>query len=63
MMKSPTFSLQSVNYNDSRAHSHERHGPFIQLVRFGWVGSVKFESSQFGSWCAAGVKPMCMVWL
>jgi hypothetical protein len=24
--------LQSVNCHDSRAHSHERHGPFTQLV-------------------------------
>jgi hypothetical protein len=24
--------LYSVNYNDSRAHDHERHGPFTRLV-------------------------------
>jgi hypothetical protein len=24
--------LQSVNYHDSRAHGHERHGPFTRLV-------------------------------
>jgi hypothetical protein len=29
--------LQSVNYHDSRAHGHERCGPFTQLVGFGWV--------------------------
>jgi hypothetical protein len=29
--------LQSVNYHDSRAHGHERHGPFTRLVGiFGW---------------------------
>jgi hypothetical protein len=55
--------LQSVNYHDSHAHGHERHGPFTRLVGFGWVGTVWFESSQFGSWYAAGVKPVCMVWL
>jgi hypothetical protein len=31
--------LQSVNCHDSRAHGHERHGPFTQLVGFGWFGS------------------------
>jgi hypothetical protein len=29
---------QSVNYHDSRAHGHERHGPFIRLVGYGWFG-------------------------
>jgi hypothetical protein len=36
--------LQSVNYHDSRAHGHERHGPFTRLVGvwlvwfgLGWV--------------------------
>jgi hypothetical protein len=28
--------LKSVNYHDSRAHSHERHGPFTRLARV-WV--------------------------
>jgi hypothetical protein len=29
--------LQSVNCHDSRAHGHERHGPFTRLVGiFGW---------------------------
>jgi hypothetical protein len=32
--------LQSVNYHDSRAHDHERHGPFTRLVGLGWVGLV-----------------------
>jgi hypothetical protein len=35
--------LQSVNYHDSHAHSHERHGPFTRLagifVGMVWVGS------------------------
>jgi hypothetical protein len=32
--------LQSVNYYDSRAHGHERHGPFTRLVGgYGWDGS------------------------
>jgi hypothetical protein len=55
--------LQSVNYHHSRAHSRERHGPFTRLVEFGWPGTVGFEFSQFGSWYAAGVKLVCMVWL
>jgi hypothetical protein len=54
--------LQSVNCHDSRAHSHERHGPLTQLVGFGWLGSVEFESSRSGSWYAAGAKPVCMFW-
>jgi hypothetical protein len=55
--------LQSVNCHGSRAHSHERHGPFMRLVGFGWVTSIGFKSSRSGSWYAVGVKPMCMVWL
>jgi hypothetical protein len=39
--------LQSINYHDSCAHGHERHGPFTRLVGFGWVGSIGFESSCF----------------
>jgi hypothetical protein len=31
--------LQSVNCHDSRAHSHERHGPLTRLVGFCWFGS------------------------
>jgi hypothetical protein len=31
--------LQSVNYHDSHAHGHERHGPFTRLVGYGWFGS------------------------
>jgi hypothetical protein len=33
--------LQSINYHDSRAHGHERHGPFTRVLGFGW-----FESGQ-----------------
>jgi hypothetical protein len=56
--------LQSLNYHDSCAHSHERHGPFTRLVGFGWFGSVGFSgSSWFGLGYAAGVKHVCMVWL
>jgi hypothetical protein len=53
--------LQSINCYDSRTHGHERHGPFTQLVGYGYVGSVRFESSCFGSWYAIGVKLVCMV--
>jgi hypothetical protein len=53
--------LQSINYHDSRVHSHEQHGPFTQLDGFGWVGSVGFESSWFGLLYAARAKPVCMV--
>jgi hypothetical protein len=45
--------LQSINYHNSRAHGHEQHRPFTQLVGFGWVGSIRFESSQFGLWYEA----------
>jgi hypothetical protein len=34
--------LQSVNYQDSRAHGHERHAPFTRLVGISgwdlWIG-------------------------
>jgi hypothetical protein len=54
--------LQDVNYHDSRAHDHERHGPFTRLagilVGMAWVGS-----SRSGLWYAAGVKLGCMFWL
>jgi hypothetical protein len=55
-------SLQSVNCHDSRAHGHERHGPFTWLVGI-LVGMIWVGSSQSGLWYAAGVKPMCMFWL
>jgi hypothetical protein len=55
--------LQSVNCHDSRAHGHEWHGPFTRLVGV-WLVWFKLSlllSSWFGSWYAAGAKPMCMV--
>jgi hypothetical protein len=54
--------LQSINYHDSRAHGHERHGPFTRLVGV-LVGTVRVESSRSGSWYAAGTKHVCMFWL
>jgi hypothetical protein len=54
--------LQTVNCYDSRAHSHERHGPFTRLTRI-LVGMVWVGSSRSGLWYAAGVKPGCMFWL
>jgi hypothetical protein len=45
VMESPTCGnvvqpLQSVNCHDSRAHDHERHGPFTRLVGVFWLGSL-----------------------
>ncbi len=51
--------LQSVNYHDSRAYDHERHGPFTRLVG-NLVGMVRVGSSRSGSWYATGVKHVCM---
>jgi hypothetical protein len=52
--------LQSVNCHDSRAHSHERHGPFTRLVGISgwdlWFG-LDLVDLVMG---AAGVKPGCM---
>jgi hypothetical protein len=52
--------LQSVNYHDSHAHGHERHGPFTRLVGIWLVGTVQVGSSRSSSWYAAGAKPVCM---
>jgi hypothetical protein len=54
--------LQSVNYHDSCAHGHERHGPFTRLVEI-LVGMILVGSSQSGLLYAACVKPVCMFWL
>jgi hypothetical protein len=54
--------LQNVNYHDSRAHGHERHGPFTGFVGI-LVGMVWVGSSRSGLWYVAGAKPMCMFWL
>jgi hypothetical protein len=40
--------LQSVNCHDSRAHGHERYGPFTRLVGtvvgiLVWVGSSRLD--------------------
>jgi hypothetical protein len=53
--------LQSVNYHDSHAHGHKRHGLFTRLVGFGWVGSIRFESRCFGLWYAGGTNPISIV--
>jgi hypothetical protein len=54
--------LQSVNCHDSHAHGHERHGPFTQLVGewLGWFWIALLWTNWFGSWYAAGVKPVCI---
>jgi hypothetical protein len=50
--------LQSVNCHDSRAHGHERHGPFTQLVgvwlgRFGLgLAGLVYGMQQVRSMCA-----------
>jgi hypothetical protein len=54
--------LQSVNCHDSRAHGHERHGPFTRLVGI-LVGMVWVGSGWSGLWYAAGAKLVCMFWL
>jgi hypothetical protein len=51
--------LQSVSCHDSRAHGHERHGPFTRLVGFGWFRSGRV----LGLVClATGVRPVSSVW-
>jgi hypothetical protein len=55
--------LQSVNCHDSRAHGHELHGPFTRLVGIWLVRMVQVGCSRFGSWYAAGEKPVYMFWL
>jgi hypothetical protein len=52
----------SVNYHDSRAHGHERHGPFTRLVG-ALVETVWVGSSLSSSWYAAGAESACMFWL
>jgi hypothetical protein len=47
--------LQSVNYLDSRANGHERHGPFTQLDRT-WFSMVWILASGHG-WVSSG-KPL-----
>jgi hypothetical protein len=49
--------LQSVNYHDSRAHGHERHGPFTRLVGVWlvWFGLGLLRSS----WDSVGPPTVC----
>jgi hypothetical protein len=55
--------LQSLNYHDSHAYGHERHGPFTRLVGvwLGWLWLGLSGSSWLGLWYATGAKPVCMV--
>jgi hypothetical protein len=55
--------LQRVNCHGSRAHDHERHGPFTRLVGIWLVRMVWVGSSRSGSWYVAGAKLLCMFWL
>jgi hypothetical protein len=43
--------LQSVNYLDSRAHDHERHGPFTRLAGI-LVGMIWVGTSRSGLVCS-----------
>jgi hypothetical protein len=64
--------LQSVNYHDSCAHVHERHGPFTRLVGYGWFGSSRVlgldgfcyrgETCELCLVLAIGVRPVSFVW-
>jgi hypothetical protein len=51
--------MHSVNCHDSHAHGHERHGPFTQLVGYGWFGSSRVLGL-FG--LATRVRPVSSVW-
>jgi hypothetical protein len=51
--------LQSVNYHDSRAHGHKRHGPFTRLVGYGWFGSGQVVGLVG---LAIGVRPVSFIW-
>jgi hypothetical protein len=55
--------LQSVNCHDSRAHGHERHGPFTRLVGISgwdlWFGLDLVDPAMVCSRCEAWVH----VWL
>jgi hypothetical protein len=63
-IKSPTCGqvlqpLQSINCHDSRAHGHERHGPFTRLVGYGWFWSGRVLGLVG---LATGVRPVSSVW-
>jgi hypothetical protein len=51
--------LQSVNCHGSRAHGHERHGPFTRLVGYGWFGSGRVLGLVG---LATGVRPVSSIW-
>jgi hypothetical protein len=54
--------LQSVNYHDSCAHGHERHGPFTRLVGYSWFGSGQVLG--LDGFCYRGETcELCLVWL
>jgi hypothetical protein len=68
--------LQSVNYHDSHAHGHERHGSFTRLVGYGWFGSGQVLGLD-GFFCYRGLTcelylffcyrgetcELCLIWL
>jgi hypothetical protein len=64
--------LQSVNCHDSRAHDHERYGPFTRLVGYGcFVSGQVLGLDDFcyrGETCelclvlTTGVRPVSSVW-
>jgi hypothetical protein len=51
--------LQSINYHDSRAHGHKRHGSFTQLVGYGVFGSRQVLG--LDGFCYR-VRPVSFVW-
>jgi hypothetical protein len=64
--------LQRVNCHDSRAHGHERYGPFTRLVGYGWFGSgqvlgldgfcYRGETCELCLVLATEVRPVSFVW-
>jgi hypothetical protein len=46
--------MQSENYHDSHAHSHEQYGPFTLLVRI-WLGWICWVGVLL-VWCATPVR-------
>jgi hypothetical protein len=64
--------LQTVNCHDSHGHGQERHGPFTQLVGYGWFGSgqvlgldgfcYRGETCELYLVLATGVRHVSFVW-
>jgi hypothetical protein len=64
--------LQSVNYHDSHAHGHGRHGPFTRLVGYDCFGSgqvlgldgffYRGETCELCLVFATGVRPVSFFW-